>query len=430
MDYKEATDYLFRQVPMFQNVGGAAYKEGLANTHALDAHFGHPHRMFRSIHVAGTNGKGSVAHTLAAILQEAGYKTGLYTSPHLIDFRERIRVNGIMMEESRVTDFIEKERAFFEPLHPSFFELTTALAFKYFAESKVDVAVIEVGMGGRLDCTNIISPLISVITNISLDHTQYLGHTTAQIAGEKAGIIKPGTTVVVGEATEETRPVFLAAANKNNAPILFADELHEVLSSAQTDGCRIYRTRRHGVIKGQLCGSFQDKNTAAVLAATDVLTAAGLRLNNNHIASGFANVCRLTGLKARWQTLSSRPSVICDTGHNPGAFRYISEQLRLLPAKKLYIIIGMAADKDVSGVMRLLPPTAEYFFTRASVKRALDEHKLQEIAEKQGLRGRAFPDVRSAFCAAREKASPDDAIFVGGSTFVAADFFRSFGCNL
>lgn len=425
MNYKEAIEYLFSQVPMFQNVGGAAYKEGLANTLALDARFNHPHRKYRSIHVAGTNGKGSVAHTLAAILQTAGYKTGLYTSPHLIDFRERIRVNGKMISECAVIDFIEKERVFFEPLHPSFFELTTALAFKYFAEQEVDIAVIEVGMGGRLDCTNIISPLISIITNISLDHVQYLGHTTAQIAREKAGIIKPRTPVIVGETTKETRAVFVAEAKRNNAPIRFADETHEVLSSTQFDGYRFYKTR-HGEIKGQLCGSFQDKNTATILTATDALAETGIHLDNNLIASGFANVCRLTGLRARWQKLSSHPSIICDTGHNPGAIRYIGEQLRLLPAKKLYIIIGMASDKDISGVLRLMPRTANYFFTKASVKRALDEHKLKELAQKEGLRGEVFPDVRSAFGAAREKATTEDAIFVGGSTFVVADFLRVF----
>lgn len=426
MNYAQATEYLFSQVPMFQNVGGVAYKEGLANTLALDAHFNHPHRKFRSIHVAGTNGKGSVAHTLAAILQTAGYKTGLYTSPHLIDFRERIRVNGKMITESAVIDFIENERTFFEPLHPSFFELTTALAFKYFAEQKVDIAVIEVGMGGRLDCTNIITPLLSIITNISLDHVQYLGHTTPQIAHEKAGIIKPNTPVIVGETTQETRPVFITTAKENNAPILFADEEHEILSSTQSKDYRIYKTRHFNEIKGQLCGSFQDKNTATILAATNALIKAGIKLNINHITTGFAHVCQLTGLKARWQKVATAPDIICDTGHNTGAISYIAEQLRLLPTKKLYIIIGMAADKDINGVLRLMPKKAEYYFTKASVKRALDEYKLQDIANKEGLHGYVFPNVKSAFAAVREKSTPDDTIFIGGSTFVVADFFRTY----
>lgn len=426
MNYAQATEYLFNQVPMFQNVGGVAYKEGLANTLALDAHFNHPHHKFRSIHVAGTNGKGSVAHTLAAILQTAGYKTGLYTSPHLIDFRERIRVNGKMITESAVIDFIENERAFFEPLHPSFFELTTALAFKYFAEQKVDIAVIEVGMGGRLDCTNIITPLLSIITNISLDHVQYLGHTTSQIAHEKAGIIKPNTPVIVGETTQETLPVFITTAKENNAPILFADEEHEILSSTQSKDYRIYKTRHFNEIKGQLCGSFQDKNTATILAATNALIKAGIKLNINHITTGFAHVCQLTDLKARWQKVATAPDIICDTGHNTGAISYIAEQLRHLPTKKLYIIIGMAADKDINGVLRLMPKKAEYYFTKASVKRALDEYKLQDIANKEGLHGYVFPNVKSAFAAVREKSTPDDTIFIGGSTFVVADFFRAY----
>ena len=396
MTYKEATEYLFNSVPMFQNVGGAAYKEGLYNTKVLDAHFGHPHRHYKTIHVGGTNGKGSCSHTLAAILQAAGYKTGLYTSPHLTDFRERIRVNGQMIPESEVVSFVENERAFFEPLHPSFFELTTALAFKYFAEAKVDVAVIEVGMGGRLDCTNIIEPDLSVITNISFDHTQFLGHTLAAIAGEKAGIIKTNTPVVVGETTDETRDVFLHKAMEMNSSIRFAEEEHEICSSRMENGFRIYKTLHWNEIKGELGGLCQEKNTATILAAVDELQKAGYAIRPENVCMGFENVCELTGLRGRWQQTGTSPLVVCDTGHNTGGIAYIAAQLLNLNARQLHVIIGMVNDKDIRGVLRLLPQSATYYFTKASVKRALDEHKLQELAREEGLEGSAWENVACA----------------------------------
>ncbi len=422
MTYKEATEYLFNSVPMFQNVGGAAYKEGLYNTKVLDAHFGHPHRHYKTIHVGGTNGKGSCSHTLAAILQAAGYKTGLYTSPHLTDFRERIRVNGQMIPESEVVSFVENERAFFEPLHPSFFELTTALTFKYFAEAKVDVAVIEVGMGGRLDCTNIIEPDLSVITNISFDHTQFLGHTLAAIAGEKAGIIKTNTPVVVGETTDETRDVFLHKAMEMNSSIRFAEEEHEICSSRMENGFRIYKTLHWNEIKGELGGLCQEKNTATILAAVDELQKAGYAIRPENVCMGFENVCELTGLRGRWQQTGTSPLVVCDTGHNTGGIAYIAAQLLNLNARQLHVIIGMVNDKDIRGVLRLLPQSATYYFTKASVKRALDEHKLQEFAREEGLEGSAWENVACAWKAARQNAKAEDAIFIGGSTFIVADF--------
>lgn len=422
MTYKEATEYLFNSVPMFQNVGGAAYKEGLYNTKVLDAHFGHPHRHYKTIHVGGTNGKGSCSHTLAAILQAAGYKTGLYTSPHLTNFRERIRVNGQMIPESEVVSFVENERAFFEPLHPSFFELTTALAFKHFAEAKVDVAVIEVGMGGRLDCTNIIEPDLSVITNISFDHTQFLGHTLAAIAGEKAGIIKTNTPVVVGETTDETRDIFLHKAMEMNSAIRFAEEEHEICSSHMENGFRIYKTLHWNEIKGELGGLCQEKNTATILAAVDELQKAGYAIRPENVCMGFENVCELTGLRGRWQQTGTSPLVVCDTGHNTGGIAYIAAQLLNLNARQLHVIIGMVNDKDIRGVLRLLPQSATYYFTKASVKRALDEHKLQELAREEGLEGSAWENVACAWKAARQNAKAEDAIFIGGSTFIVADF--------
>lgn len=423
MTYKEATEYLFNSTPLFQNVGKDAYKEGLANTLALDEHFGHPHHRFRTIHIGGTNGKGSCSHTLAAILQKAGYKTGLYTSPHLTDFRERIRVNGVMMPEEYVTSFIENERNFFEPLHPSFFELSTAMAFKYFAETGVDVAVIEVGLGGRLDCTNIIQPDLSVITNISFDHVQFLGHTLTAIAQEKAGIIKSGIPVVIGETTEETRKVFIDKSLKVSAPIIFAEDKHQILSLQRQAGKLIYETRSYGQLTGELCGLCQEKNTGTILTAVDELRKQGYAIGQSQVSDGFAHVCELTGLRGRWQTVSEHPTVICDTGHNTGGISYIAEQLRTYPSEmQIHIVMGMVNDKDVRNVLKLLPADATYYFTKASVKRALNEDQLCGLAREAGLHGKTYPDVQAAFEAAKAASTEKDLIFVGGSTFIVADF--------
>lgn len=425
MTYEETLDYLYNSAPLFQHIGKDAYKEGLDNTRLLDEHFGHPHRNFRTIHVAGTNGKGSCSHTLAAILQSAGYRTGLYTSPHLVDFRERIRIDGEPVSRDFVTDFVARHRDFFEPLHPSFFELTTAMAFHYFAVRQVDVAVIEVGLGGRLDCTNIIRPDLSLITNISFDHVQFLGDTLAKIAGEKAGIIKPGIPAVIGETTPETRPVFEARAKETGAPIVFAeDERLLESSSAGKDGGRVYQSEDYPDLKGELGGLCQQKNTNTLLSAIRQLKKAGYRLAENDVRRGFAEVCGLTGLMGRWQQLEDNPPLVCDTGHNTGGISYIAEQLRHQTYDRLHIVMGMVNDKDISGVLALLPRDATYYFTRASVKRALPETELQALARKAGLEGEAYPDVEAAVAAAKAKAGRKDFIFVGGSSFIVADLLK------
>lgn len=423
MTYQEATEYLFNSTPLFQNVGKDAYKEGLENTLLLDKHFNHPHQQYQTIHIAGTNGKGSCSHTLAAILQEAGYKVGLYTSPHLVDFRERIRVNGTCIPEERVVRFVEEERAFFEPLHPSFFEITTALAFLYFAEQKVDIAVIEVGLGGRLDCTNIISPLLSVITNISFDHVQFLGNTLDKIASEKAGIIKPNTPVIIGETTPETRPVFVEKALQCQAPVRFAEEEHELQTiSEANDGTREYKTLHFGTINGVLNSDCQIKNTQTILAAVSELQKT-LHISEQNIRDGFRNVCQTTGLRGRWQKLADSPKTYCDTGHNVGGISYIVKQLERIPCAQKRIVIGMVNDKDIAHVLEMLPKDAIYYFTQAKVKRALPAEALLAQAKEKGLDGKAFPSVIEAYTAARNEASSDDLIFIGGSTFIVADLF-------
>lgn len=410
MDYQSTLSYLYNSTPMFQHVGSSAYKEGLENTIALNGHLGHPHRAFRSIHVAGTNGKGSCSHTIAAILQEAGYRVGLYTSPHLVDFRERIRINGRPIPEEYVVRFVEEERRFFEPLHPSFFELTTAMAFRYFADEKIDVAVIETGLGGRLDCTNIIYPDLCIITNISLDHTQFLGSTLTRIAREKAGIIKNGIPVVIGETTPETKPVFQEQAQKVNAPIYFAEE----------NGREDYPGMEY-----ELKGFYQKKNSRTILTALPLLEEAGYRLDEQSVRSGFAHVIELTGLMGRWQKLQDHPTLICDTGHNVGGITYIVEQLKQQTFHNLHIIIGMVSDKDIQGVLALLPKDAVYYFTQACVKRALPATELQKLAASIGLKGDCHPDVPSAVRAAQEKSLPEDFIFVGGSSFIVADLLAN-----
>ena len=410
MDYQNTLTYLYNSAPMFQQVGGSAYKEGLENTRILDEHFGNPHYSFRTIHVAGTNGKGSCSHTIAAILQEAGYRVGLYTSPHLVDFRERIRINGRPIPEEYVVHFVEKERSFFEPLHPSFFELTTAMAFCYFADEKVDVAVIEVGLGGRLDCTNIIHPDLCIITNISFDHTQFLGDTLAKIAGEKAGIIKKDIPVVIGETTPKTKAVFLQRAEEVSAPIIFAE------NTTKND---------YPGMRTELQGLYQIKNTRTILTALPLLEKAGYHIDEQSVRNGFAHVCELTGLMGRWQKLQDTPTLICDTGHNVGGITYIAEQLKQQNYRHLHIIIGMVNDKDVSGVLALLPKDATYYFTKASVKRALPEEELCKLAAKAGLQGSCYPNVPAAVTAAQEKSHPEDFIFVGGSSFIVADLLAN-----
>lgn len=426
LTYPEAIELLYRLAPPFHQVGTGAYKVGLANTQALDAHFNHPHKHYHTIHVAGTNGKGSCSHTLAAILQASGLRVGLYTSPHLLDFNERIRVNGYPIPHERVTHFIEEERAFFEPLNPSFFEVTTALAFLWFAEQKVDVAVIEVGLGGRLDCTNIITPDLSIITNISLEHTALLGDTLEKIATEKAGIIKPHVPVVIGERHPDTAPVFQAQAETKHSPILFAEDKHPE-STFPFDM--------------QLKGFCQTYNARTILTATDVLRQQGYTITNEAIAQGFSHVCDMTGLAGRWQKLQDRPTVICDIGHNPGVVATLSSQLKAvsntphqLPpntakplsekSPQLHILLGFVNDKDIRPFLDALPRNATYHFTQPSVSRALNANLLTSLARCYGLQGTTHPTVVEAYNAILSEAAPNDTVFIGGSNFVVADLLQ------
>lgn len=427
MNYEETINYLFQCVPMFQKEGGTAYKEGLSTTKALDYHLGHPHKKFKTIHVGGTNGKGSTSHTLAAILQDAGYQVGLYTSPHLIDFRERIRINGEPISKQYVVDFIAAHKSFYEPLSPSFFELTTALAFDYFAHKKIDVALIEVGLGGRLDCTNIIQPDLSIITNISNDHNQYLGSTLAEIAFEKAGIIKPKTPVVIGEYLEETKPIFERKAKYMNAPIYFAedqaqvDEQHSLLTATGWT----YASSMYGPLVGQLGGLCQLKNTNTILNALPLLQNKGYHISEANVRNGFMQVCQLTGLMGRWQQLQQNPRVICDTGHNVAGITAIVEQIKRQEYESLHIVLGMVNDKDIQGVLKLLPTEASYYFTQASIPRALAANELQDLAKPLGLKGDSYPSVGEATQAALANSNKNDFVFVGGSSFIVADLLSS-----
>lgn len=423
MDYSETLHYLYTSIPVFQREGASAYKPGLGTSMALDRYLGNPHKAYRTIHVAGTNGKGSTSHLLAAILQESGYKVGLYTSPHLVDFRERIRVNGKMIPREYVVDFVEQHRKFFETLQPSFFELTSSMAFDYFRAEKVDVAVIETGLGGRLDSTNIITPEISIITNISLDHTQFLGDTVEKIAGEKAGIIKSAVPVVIGNAEGKgVRKVFEEKARKENAPIYFAREEKTLTGSRFIPGEGWeYRTAAYGTLLGELSGIVQIENTQTVLSALKAIEKKGFLLPEEAVRKAFSHVVEITGLMGRWQQIQTSPRMICDTAHNTGGMAYVADQLKKETYGKLHIVIGMVNDKDINGVLSLLPAAARYYFTRASVPRALPENELASIASAHGLAGSTYPDVSLAVEAAKKNAAKDDLIYIGGSTFVVAD---------
>ena len=425
MTYDKTVTYLFNCAPPFQQVGGAAYKEGLSTTIELDNHLGNPHRKFRTIHVAGTNGKGSTSHTLAAILQESGYKVGLYTSPHLIDFRERMRVNGIPASKEYVIDFVEKHKSFFEPLQPSFFELTTAMAFNYFAEQEVDIAVIEVGLGGRLDCTNIITPELCIITNISLDHTQFLGSTLQEIASEKAGIIKSGIPVVIGETTPETKEVFANKTKECNAPVTFAEEEALLTVATPVENGYRYISSIFGEFNGELGGDYQQKNTNTLLSAIRILLDKGFAITKKSLRKGFADVCSLTGFMGRWQKIQDNPRVVCDAGHNIGGIRYITEQLERVDCRQLRIVFGMVNDKDITSVLKMMPKSATYYFTQASIKRAMPAGELKAMAQGFGLNGNSHPTVKQALEAAIAESSNDDFIFVGGSCFVVADLLSA-----
>lgn len=429
MSYQEVLDYLYSQLPMFQRTGPAAYKDNLDNTIRLDDMFGHPHRSFKSIHVAGTNGKGSVSHMLASVLQEAGYKTGLYTSPHLKDFRERIRVNGAMIPEEAVIGFTRHflEKNTLAKIEPSFFELTVSMAFDYFRSCEVDVAVIEVGLGGRLDSTNIITPEISVITNISFDHQTLLGNTLPKIAAEKAGIIKKHVPVVVGEKAEETAPVFCEIAQRNESEIRFADQLYEAGYSMQSvDGKQILNIRRKGKLvfpdlKLDLLGQYQRQNVPTVLTAIEVLSASDWKISEENIRAGLQKTVENTGLLGRWQIIGHNPLLVCDTGHNQAGMKMVVDQINQTAWKNLHMVIGMVNDKDLTEVLALLPANATYYFTRASIPRACEPEVLASLAGSFGLVGNCYPTVHQAVSAARENAGENDLIFVGGSTFVVAE---------
>lgn len=429
-DYIEAIQYLFSCLPMYQRIGSAAYKADLSTTIELDKYFNHPHRSYLTIHVAGTNGKGSVSHMLASVLQSAGYKTGLYTSPHLIDFRERIRINGKVVDEEFVLDFVNTHKKVFEDFSPSFFEMTAAMAFEYFSQKKIDVAVIETGMGGRLDSTNIIAPVLSVITNIGLDHVQFLGETIEKIAVEKAGIIKNNIPVVVGESQDATDLIFIECARENNSSITFADKVYNAdYALIGMDGKQTVNVHNSGEIlfkelKTDLNGIYQQKNIITCLAAIDVLIEKGMKLSRENIYDGLSNAAQRTGLMGRWQILGNNPLIVCDTGHNESGIREVVSQIHQTPYRRLHIVFGMVGDKSIDKVLQLLPKDADYYFTRASIPRSMDEKVLKEKAKEVGLEGNVYPSVESAYITAKSNAGSSDFIFIGGSTFVVADLLE------
>lgn len=426
MTYRQTLDFLYSQLPAYHRIGKAAYKNNLDNSLAFDQYLGYPHRSFLTIHVAGTNGKGSVSHMIASVLQECGFKTGLYTSPHLKDFRERIKINGQMIPEDEVVGFVDCHRSFIERLKPSFFEMTVAMAFDYFRKSAVDIAVIEVGLGGRLDSTNIITPLISIITNIGHDHMDLLGDTLSKVANEKAGIIKKNIPVVIGETQPETEEVFRSKANAMGSLIEFTDKNYSCyLEGTDSSGSRKYslvdnktRTVLHGTTV--LGGDYQSKNIPVVFQACSFL-AQRLDISVNKITEGIEKVIMNTGFAGRWQILCEKPFTVCDTGHNKEGLEYVVKQIGRVPKSVLHMVIGFVNDKDLSKVLPLLPVEAIYYFTRASVARALDENILRNRAAEYGLKGESYPDVKTAIKAASGAASSEDMIFVGGSTFIVAD---------
>ena len=403
MNYPETLDYLFGQLPMYQRIGNAAYKANLDNTYRLSEILNHPEKQFKSVHIAGTNGKGSTSHMLASVLQEAGYKVGLYTSPHLKDFRERIKINGEMISENEVIDFVEEYKNEFEKIQLSFFEWTVGLAFHSFANQKVDIAIVETGLGGRLDSTNIVTPEVAVITNISMDHTQFLGDTLAKIASEKAGIIKSTIPVVIGETQPKIKHVFIEKAKQMNAPIQFADE---------------YPTKEY---ESDLKGVYQQQNKKTVVATIHVLQTLGWNIAENHIIKGLQNVVSNTGLMGRWQVLNKQPFTVCDTGHNEAGIRLILAQINQQSFEKLHVVLGVVNDKDITNILALLPNNASYYFCQANIPRALEVSVLAEKATAVGLSGTTFPSVDAAYKAAQKNATAQDMIFIGGSTFVVAE---------
>jgi len=426
MSYNEVLSFLYGQLPMYQRIGAAAYKENLDNTIAIANILGNPERKFISVHIAGTNGKGSVSHALASVLQAAGYKTGLYTSPHLLDFRERIRINGSMISKEKLVDFVNSYQSIFTDIKPSFFEWSVGLAFHHFAEEQVDIAVIETGMGGRLDSTNIVSPLVSVITNISLDHTQFLGNSIAEIAREKAGIIKSKAPVVIGESNELTSEIFEEIAHSKESPITYADKAYridDVVANEEDIIFSLYKKDEvvYRNLKTDLTGIYQRKNIVSLFAVTEILNASGFSLSETAIRNGLENVKKNTGLAGRWQKIMARPAVYCDTAHNESGLREVLSQIELTGHQQLHFVLGVVSDKNMQNLATLFPKNASYYFTQPSIPRGMDVNKLKDIFAATGIIGSQHSDVSSAYITALRKASPDDLIFVGGSTFVVAD---------
>lgn len=437
MNYQETLSYLYNQLPMFTRVGASAFKKDLTNTIALCAKLGSPQNQFKSIHVGGTNGKGSTSHMLAAILQTAGYKTGLYTSPHLKDFRERMRINGKMISEQEVVDFVAQHQTDFETIEPSFFEMTVALAFDAFARHRVDIAIIEVGLGGRLDSTNIITPLLSVITNIGWDHMNMLGNTLPLIAGEKAGIIKTGIPVIIGEHQPEVADVFVKTAAEKDSPILFASEQWDIITSAHqkvadADNGSLLEVAVTSKPENQvqtsyqlqldLTGTYQLKNVKTVLTAVEALRNQGWTITDEHIITALKQVNTLTGLQGRWQTLSFNPLTICDTGHNPDGIQEVLKNIAGVGYQHLHFVLGMVNDKDITKVLSLLPNSnTTYYFSKPDLPRGLEADVLQQQAHAFGLRGEVYTSVPSALKAAQQQAADNDLVFAGGSTFVVAE---------
>lgn len=426
MLYRDALNYMYMQLPMFHRVGSAAYKNNLDNTLAISARLKQPEKKFKSIHIAGTNGKGSSSHLLASILFEAGYKTALYTSPHLKDFRERIKINGSMIPKKKVSSFIEKHKDFFNDLKPSFFEMTVGLAFEWFVEEEVDIAVIETGLGGRLDSTNIIFPVVSLITNISLDHTALLGSDTKSIAGEKAGIIKKEVPVVLSEKDLSCFSVFANKANETRSELIVASEIYQVEKSKVEKGLANFEVKRKGKsgkdeLKCPLLGDYQSKNIAGVLTVCDVLKREGFSLLPQAIQRGVKRVVENTGLSGRWQILNKKPLTIADTGHNEAGIKLVLEQIRQTAHRKLHIVLGMVNDKDIEKILQLFPQEAGYYFCEAKIPRALPKEELKNKAALNGLNGKSYNSVRSALKAATKAAGSKDLIYVGGSTFVVAE---------
>jgi dihydrofolate synthase/folylpolyglutamate synthase len=429
MNYQETLDFLYNQLPMFQRVGAAGYKPGLGTTEKLATAMGNPERQLRCVHVAGTNGKGSSSNLLAAVLQAAGYKVGLYTSPHLREFTERIKVNGQDLAPDYLVEWVARWRPLFAEVEPSFFEMCVALAFSYFAEEQVDVAVVEVGLGGRLDSTNIITPLVSLITNISFDHQNLLGDTLLLIAAEKAGIIKPGVPAIVSQTQPEVEAVFQQKAAAEQAPLLFADQRYRTVQEippAPDQDTQLLTVLRDGQplleqLELGLVGDYQQLNLAGVLAVLDELRHQGFKIPEAAVREGLRNVRQLTGFRGRWTILARRPLVVCDTGHNEAGLRFVTAQLARLPRRQLHFVLGVVNDKDVSKMLTLLPTDATYYFCQASIPRALPAAELAAQAAAVGLRGEAYGPVPVAVAAARAAATAEDVVFIGGSTFVVAD---------